>query len=103
MTYMYVPPTVGAVECKEYTCKYLYLSGFLLGIFVRGGKCRVVPAVGGHGRCAACSLEEGVGGLPQKILIRNARQTDVENINRVHQASVEQLCCTHYPPEVICY
>ena len=36
--------------------------------FVRGGKCRVVPAVGGHGRCAGRSLEGGVGDLAQNIL-----------------------------------
>ena len=44
-----------------------YNSGFLLGIFVRGGKCRVAPAVGGHGNCGARSLgqgffQEGAGG-----------------------------------------
>ena len=48
-------------------------SGFLLGSFVRGGKFRVVPTVGGggggggHDRCAACSLEGGVGVLPQNF------------------------------------
>ena len=40
---------------------------FLLGIFIRGGKCRVVPAVGGHGRCAGRSLEEGVGSSPRNF------------------------------------
>ena len=43
---------------------YMYFRNFRKG----GGKCRVVPAVGGHGRCAARSLEGGVEALPQKML-----------------------------------
>ena len=54
--------------CTHYSWLTKLRPGFLLRIFVKGAKCRVAPAVGGHGNCGARSLEEGVGVLHQKLL-----------------------------------
>ena len=50
--------TSGRFYCTLLCCTLVRVS---FRNFRKGGKCRVVPTVGGHGRCAGRSLEGGVG------------------------------------------